>query len=133
MNLYFDNNVDYDGSADVNINMIEKNFTEWGFGAEYTVNEKLRASVGWLGTFTGVNDNYNSDQRYSANTNTFGAGFGYRISPMIDLNLGGSYTTYDTADKMYNRVPVTTAVPIVETYDKGTWIIGIGADFFFGK
>jgi long-chain fatty acid transport protein len=133
MNLYFDNNVDYDGSSDVNVNMIEKNFTEWGFGAEYTVNDKLRASIGWLGTFTGVNDNYNSDQRYSANTNTFGGGFGYRISPMIDINIGGSYTVYDTADKMFNRVPVATAVPIYETYDKGTWIFGIGADFFFGK
>lgn len=133
MNLYFDNKVDYDGSADVNINMIEKNFTEWGFGAEYAVNDKLRASIGWLGTFTGVNDNYNSDQRYSANTNTFGGGFGYRISPMIDLNLGASYTTYHIADKIYNRTPIATPVPIMETYDKSTWIIGIGADFFFGK
>lgn len=133
MNLYFDNKVDYDGSNDVSVNMIEKNFTEWGFGAEYALNDKLRASFGWLGTFTGVNDNYNNDQRYSANTNTFGAGIGYRISPMIDLNIGGSFTTYAIADKLYNRTPVAAAVPVMETYDKSTWIFGIGADFFFGK
>jgi long-chain fatty acid transport protein len=133
MNLYFDNKVDYDGKKNVNINMISKNFKEYGFGAEYTVNDKLRASLGWLGTFTGVNSNYLNDQRYSTNTNTIGGGIGYRITPMIDLNLGGSYTFYELGSKDYNRMLLGNAIPVTETYEKGTWIIAIGADFFFGK
>lgn len=134
MNLYFDDKVDYDGSADVNINMIEKNFKELAFGAEYMVNDKLRASAGWLGTFTGVNMNYITDQRYSTNTNTFGGGIGYRITPMIDLNLGGAYTVYELGEKEYNYfLGGAIPVPVMETYDKATWVVAVGLDFYFGK
>ena len=44
MNVFFDGEVDYDGSRNLNINMIEKNFKEVAFGAQYTVNEKMRRS-----------------------------------------------------------------------------------------
>jgi long-chain fatty acid transport protein len=133
MNVFFDGKVDYDGSRDLNINMIEKNFKEVSFGAQYTVNEKMRASAGWLGTFTGVNSNYINDQRYSANTHTIGGGIGYRINPMIDINLAGSYTIYDLASKDYNHFLGAIPVPVTETYDKGTWIVAVGVDFTFGK
>jgi long-chain fatty acid transport protein len=134
LNLYFDNKVDYDGSADLNINMIEKNFKEVAFGAQYAFNDKLRASAGWLGTYTGVNSNYINDQRYSSNTNTFGGGVGYRITDQIDLNLGASYTVYELAEKEYNNfLAGVVPVPVRETYDKATWIVAVGLDFFFGK
>lgn len=134
MNLYFDDKVDYDGSADINVNMIEKNFKEVAFGAQYAINDKLRASAGWLGTYTGVNSNYISDQRYSTNTNSFGGGIGYRITPMIDLNLGGAYTVYQLGEKEYNYfLGGVQPVPVRETYDKATWIIAVGLDIHFGK
>jgi len=133
-NLYFDDKVDYDGSADINVNMIEKNFKELAFGAQFAVNDKLRASAGWLGTYTGVNSNYISDQRYSTNTNSFGGGIGYSITPMIDLNIGGAYTVYDLGEKEYNYfLGGAMPVPVKETYDKATWIIAVGLDFNFGK
>ncbi len=133
MNLFFDDKVDYDGSADLNINMIEKNFKELAFGVQYDVSDKLRASAGWLGTYTGVNSNYLNDQRYSSNTNSIGAGVGYRINDMIDLNVGGAYTMYDLGVKEYNHFLGTFPVPVKETYDKGTWVIAVGLDFSFGK
>jgi len=132
-NLYFDNKVDYDGSRLLNVNMIEKNFKELGFGAQYTVNDKLRASAGWLGTYTGVNLNYISDQRYSTNTNTFGGGVAYKITPMIDFTLAGSLTLYDIGEKEYNKFLGTIPVPVKETYEKGTWIVAFGLDFYFNK
>jgi long-chain fatty acid transport protein len=132
-NMYFDNNVDYDGSETKNINMIEHNFFEYGLGAEYSVSEKLRASLGWVATSTGVNSNYLNDQRYSTNTNTIGGGVGYRISPKIDLNLGAQYTFYAEGSKDTNHMLGTIAVPVTETYNKKTWLIGVGADFYFGK
>ena len=132
-NYYFDQNVDYDGSELVEIDMIDKNFMEYGIGAEYAFNEKLRASAGFSATLTGVNENYQSDQTYSANTGSFGAGFGYRISRLIDLNLGGQYTTYATASKDFNHMLGTIPIPVTETYDKSTWLIGIGLDFYFNK
>ena len=132
-NEYFDKNVDYDGSPTVNINEIDKNFIEYGLGLEYGLSEKLRISAGWSHTETGVNLNYQSDQSFSTNTNSFGAGFGYRITPMIDLNLAYQYSFYAQGSKDYNHMLGTFEVPVTETYNKNTWLIGIGLDFYFGK
>ena len=128
-NTYFDKNVDYDGSETEDIDMIDDNFFEYGLGAEYSFSDKFRASLGWVATLTGVNENYQSAMRYSANTNSFGGGIGYRISPMIDLNLGGQYTMYDDVTKDYTG----GLGAYTETYSKETWVVAIGLDFFFGK
>jgi long-chain fatty acid transport protein len=127
-NYYFDKGVDYDGQSDVEQIQIDKNFIELGLGAEYAIGEKLRVSGGWVHTITGVNSNYQSDMSYSTNTNSFGGGFGYRITPMIDLNIGGQFTVYQEDTKSFTHI-----VPTVETYNKKTWLIGVGLDFSFGK
>jgi long-chain fatty acid transport protein len=132
-NYYFDKDVDYDGNAEApHTPMIDKNFTEFGLGAEYAISEKLRISAGWVATIAGVNDNYQSDMRFDNNTNSFGAGLGYRISPMIDINLGGQYTTYSTYTKEFDHYLGAFPVPVTETYTKKTWLIGLGLDFHFG-
>lgn len=133
MNTYFDKGVDYDGHTTVNINEIDKNFLEYGLGLEYGLTDNLRISGGWVHTATGVNQNYQSDQSFDTNTNSFGAGFGYRISPMIDLNLGGQYTFYKEDSKNYDHLLGTTPLNLTETYNKSTWIVAIGLDFYFGK
>jgi long-chain fatty acid transport protein len=127
---YFDKNVDYDGSESIQIDQIDKNFFEYGIGLEYGLTDKLRVSGGWTHTDTGVNLNYQSDQSFSTNTNSFGAGFGYRISPMIDLNLGGQYTSYKDGSKAFQDIIDHT---YTETYKKSTWIVALGVDFYFGK
>lgn len=132
-NTYFDKAVDYDGSESVDIDMIDKNFLEYGLGAEYSLSEKFRISAGWVATNTGVNENYQNDQRYSTNTNSLGAGFGYMITPKIDLNIGGQYTFYAEDSKDYNHMLGTNPIPVTETYNKKTWVIGIGLNFLFGK
>jgi long-chain fatty acid transport protein len=132
-NTYFDKNVDYDGSSTTNINMIDKNFLEYGLGLEYSLTEKLRASAGWVATSTGVNDAYQNDQEYSTNTNSLGGGFGYRISPRIDVNIGAQYTFYKEGTKTFDHMLGTVAVPTTETYNKKTWIYAAGIDLFFGK
>jgi long-chain fatty acid transport protein len=133
-NTYFDKNVDYDGSSSININMIDKNFLEYGLGLEYSLTEKLRASAGWVATSTGVNDAYQNDQEYSTNTNSLGGGFGYRISPRIDVNVGAQYTFYKEGTKTFDHMlSPTVPVPTTETYNKKTWIYAAGIDLFFGK
>ena len=130
---YFDKNFDYDGQEDVDENRIDKNFLEAGLGVEYGLTEKLRASAGWVATFTGVNDLYNSEMTYSTNTNSFGAGFGYRINPMIDINLGGSYTFYKEGkeDYLHNLANSGVMVPASTIYNKKTWIVALGVDLNF--
>jgi long-subunit fatty acid transport protein len=133
MEYYFDKNVDYDGSESLNINMIDKNEVAFSLGGEYGVNDHLRVSAGWMGSFTGVNSNYQSDQTYSLNTNSFGAGFGYSITPLIDLNIGGQYTLYKEGTKSFTHTLGTTPIPVTETYNKDTWVVAIGVDLYFGK
>jgi long-chain fatty acid transport protein len=131
---YFDNGVDYDGQPDVSVNMIDKNFLEFGIGAEYAVTEKLRISAGWAATATGVNDEYQSDLNFSTNTNSVGAGFGYRINDMIDLNVGAEYAFYAEGTKTFDHyLDATHFVPVKETYNKKTWLVGAGLNFHFGK
>jgi hypothetical protein len=133
MNYYFDKAVDYDGSSTIEINMIDKNFQEYAVGLEYGLTDKLCVSAGWLGTFTGVNANYQNDQNYSLNTNSIGAGFGLQITKMIGLNIGGQYTVYQEGSKTFNHMLGTTLIPVTETYNKNTWVVAVGLDFSFGK
>ncbi|HZY25180.1 MAG TPA: hypothetical protein VFE71_05090, partial [Bacteroidales bacterium] len=123
-NEYFDKNVNYDGQT----NEIDKNFLEYGLGVEYALTEKLRISAGWSHTTTGVNLNYQNSMSFSTNTNSFGGGFGYRITPMIDLNLGFQRAFYAEGSKPFNDITTYT-----ETYNKSTWMIAAGLDFSFGK
>jgi long-chain fatty acid transport protein len=130
LNYFFDKNNDYDGSRDLEVSMIDKNFFDYSAGIEYALSKMFKISAGYAGTVTGVNDNYQSDQRYSLNTSTFGGGIGLTLSPMIDINLGGMYTLYKDGGKTtpsgINGVP-----DINETYDTETWVVGIGVDLHF--
>ena len=126
-NYYFDKKVDYDGQSDVNINKIDKNFIEAALGIQVGLTEKLFVSAGWLTTITGVNANYQSDLKYSLNTNTFGGGFGFKVNDMFDINLGGSYTIYEEGSKTFNG----GAGQATNIFNKNTWVAAIGLDFHF--
>jgi long-chain fatty acid transport protein len=131
-NEYFDKNVDYDGSKTLDIDMIDNNFLEYGVGAEYSITEKCRVSAGWSHTSTGVNKNYQGDQSFSTNTNSIGLGCGYRITPMIDLNLGFQRAFYAEDSKNFNPM-IKGGRYYFETYNKSTWMVAAGLDFYFGK
>ena len=134
VNYYFDKPIDYDGSADRDVNMIDKNFLEYAFGLEFGFTKNIFASVAYAGTQTGVNLNYQDELSYSLNTSTFGGGLGFHITPMIDLNIGGIYTIYEEGSKNTSR-PMTgmssVSVPFTETYNKDTWVLAVGVDLHF--
>ncbi len=133
MTMYMDKNNDYDGSADLEVEMIDKNFISYSFGAEYAINDMFKLGAGYSGTSTGVNELYQSDLRYSLNTTTFGGGLGISISPLIDVNLGAMITNYDEGEKDLSARLVGSpfeSVP-VETYDTKTVIFSVGVDLHF--
>lgn len=130
VHYYFDKDVDYDGSDTVDINMIDDNFFEYALGVEYGLSDKFRVSAGWLTTVTGVNDNYQSDLSYSLNTNTFGAGFGYRINDMLDLNIAGSYSMYK--DGSVTGSSELTGLDYTLSLDKNVWIVSAGLNISLG-
>jgi len=138
IHYYFDKNVDYDGTSDSivtpagkvdNINMIDKNFIEYALGLQYSLNDKIAVSAGWLTTMPGVNDAYQDDLSYSLNTNTFGGGLQYKLNDMIGINLGGSYTLYK--DGSVTKTAATTNLPYTMSLDKNVWIVSVGLDFSF--
>ncbi|HCC70308.1 MAG TPA: hypothetical protein DEQ09_04040 [Bacteroidales bacterium] len=131
VHYFFDKNNDYDGSTTLDVNMIDKNFIEYGLGVEYNLWGPLSVSAGYLATSTGVNDNYQSDIRYSLNTTTFGGGFKVSVTPLIDINLGASMTMYDDGTKAFNYDLGGTPIPVNETYDIKTWIVAVGVDLNF--
>jgi len=135
-NTFFDKDVDYSGRNTTGDKMIKNNYLEYGLGVEYSITDKLRASAGWLGTKTGILPAYQNDQRFSTNSNSFGFGAGYRISPLIDFNLGCQYSVNAKYDKICTYTDKDGILPsstYIETYSKKTMIFAFGFDFYFGK
>ncbi|MBN1386991.1 MAG: hypothetical protein JW965_01005 [Bacteroidales bacterium] len=131
VHYYFDKNNDYDGDPDIDVDMIDNNFIEYAIGVEYNLFGPLSVSAGYAGTRTGVNDNYQSDARYSLNTNGIGGGVKLSLTPLIDINLGGLYTMYEDGGKSYNYDLGGNPVPVNETYTTSTWIVAVGVDLHF--
>ena len=135
IHYYFDKPIDFDGSKEVIIDMIDKNSYEMAFGAEYKLGNALRVSAGWLLVRPGVNKEYQSERRYSLPSNTLGGGVGIRLTELIDLNLGLSYTLFKKDEKEYSYTPenATTSVDVTEYYDTRTFVFAVGLDFLFGE
>lgn len=108
---------------------ILNNTLEIGFGIEYGITGKLNVSLGYLRVNSGATEEYNSDLSYTQNSNTFGGGFEYKFSPMLDLNLGVSYTMYEDFTKTTDMgsLPLHT-----EIFKKDALIFAIGLSFNLG-
>ncbi|MEE4214251.1 MAG: outer membrane protein transport protein [Bacteroidales bacterium] len=135
LHYYFDKPVDFDGFGSLSMEMIEKNSYELAFGAEYKLANALRISAGWLLSRPGVNKQYQEATRFSLASNTLGGGIGWRVSDLIDFNLGVSYTLYKRDEVEYERTSETLArsTDVKEYYDKRTFVIALGVDFLFGE
>ncbi|NVO20329.1 MAG: outer membrane protein transport protein [Bacteroidetes bacterium] len=135
---YFDKSADYgktnsEGVAVSNKGIMDKNYFEIALGAEYNITKKLLVSAGILRAQTGVSEAYQSDLSNSLSSNTGSFGFGYNVTPGIQVNVGALYTTYVSSDKHYTHYLGKTAVPVVETYGKGNVIVALGVDVSLGK
>ena len=124
MHYYFDKNADY-GKALPNDRIIDNNFIELGFGAEYFLNNGFSISTGYLRTQTGVNDQYHSDLSHSLNTNSIGIGGSYRINRNTTVNIGFMNTMYEAYEKDFLNGAYS------ETYDRHAMTFAVGFDFKF--
>lgn len=135
IHYYFDKPIDFDGSENFSVEMIEKNSYELAFGAEYELTNAVRLSAGWSFSRPGINKEYQKETRYSLPSNTLGGGVGVRVSDLIDLNLGVSYTLYKRDEVQYvrNSEILERQTEVSEYYDKRTFVIALGVDFLFGE
>jgi long-subunit fatty acid transport protein len=144
---YFDKNADYgrklkgynavldmDTSRLVDNSEVLENTFEFALGAEYEVCKKISVSAGWLYIHSGAQEDYETDLSYHIGSNTIGGGLVYRICPMIELNLAGSYSIYPEGERTFDHHMIRNPVPIPvkETYDKELWIFAIGLNFNLG-
>ena len=142
---FFDKSADYGHSIDADLNsstptthisnkdIIANNGLDLEAGLEYNISKKLLVSGGYLWSNKGVNDKYQSDLTYANASHTFGAGVAYSFTDKIKLNLGGSYTMYVKNQKVVDHIfsATDTNIPSNESYEKNTFIIGVGLDIRF--
>jgi len=132
---YFDKNANWEGKE----KFISNNLYELGTGVEYTVNEKIRLSAGYLYIQTGVGQGYQTDINYSLSSHSVSFGGAFSINEKLLMNVGVLYTSYvtGTVDKYYDLagnlkpLAVTPGITAKETYSRNNLGFGIGFDYHF--
>lgn len=122
---YADKQADWEGRQD----SLKSNSYELMFGLEYNITDKLIVSGGYQYTRPGTQDAFQNDLSFYVPSSTIGFGFGYKLNEKIELNVGGSYTGYQNGDKDFTR----NTLNYTETYDKSTFVVGLGLNVLFGK
>ncbi|MCB2206878.1 MAG: hypothetical protein KQH67_01170 [Bacteroidetes bacterium] len=119
------------------VELIDRNFTEYGAGVEYYVTKNFLLSAGYLAAITGVNDQYQSDLDYSLSTTTLGLGGAIAFNDTFKLQFGGFYTMYNSETVTIDDIVGTPENPVHliygETYDKATWGLSLGLDISIHK
>ena len=118
-NYYMNTGVNWDGKEDY----IDNGY-EAGLSVEYALNEKLKASLGFLNAAGGAQENYQTDLSYSLNSNTIGLGFNFALSEKLNIDFGALNTFY--AEGTRDGASESTSVNFVETYNKTTMGFAFG-------
>ncbi|MCK4641163.1 MAG: outer membrane protein transport protein [Candidatus Marinimicrobia bacterium] len=127
-NYYMNSGVNWDGRED-NV----ENGYEVGVAVEYCLNDKLKASVGFLNADGGAKPAYQTDLSYSLKSNTIGLGVAYAVSPNLIVNVGGLNTFYqeDEREGQHDLGGSGTLIDYAEKYMKTTFGFAIGVDYKF--
>lgn len=125
--FYLDKSANYGkklgGDLVENSEVIDKNFWEASFGAEYSITDRILVSAGYLRTQTGVNDDYQSDFSHSLSTNSIGVGARFMATENIGINAGFMKTLYESYTKIFTGYE--------EKYERDATVIAVGIDFSF--
>jgi long-chain fatty acid transport protein len=86
LTYYFQESADWNGAED-NV----ENGYDLGIAFEYDVNDKLKASLGYLYTDTGLDAENMTPEMPELNASTIGGGVAYTLAPGLDLNFGAGF------------------------------------------
>jgi len=128
LNYYMNTGVDWDwATRDTTVGTKAEDFLEngyeIGFAVEYCLNEKMKASVGFLNANGGATDDYQTDLSYSLKSNTIALGVAYKVSDNMTVNVGGLNTFFQDSE----RAKTTYS----EKYAKTTFGFAFGIDYKF--
>jgi len=128
LNYYMNTGVDWAGREE-NVD----NGYEIGLSVEYSLNEKMKASVGFLNADGGAKPDYQTDLSYSLKSNTIGLGIAYKVSDAMTVNIGGLNTFFqdDSRDGEHDLGGSGLMVAYTEEYAKTTFGFAFGIDYKF--
>lgn len=126
LNYYLHSGVNWDGREDD----VENGY-EAGVAVEYCLNDKLKASVGFLNADGGAKPAYQRDVSYSLKSNTIALGAAYAVSPNLVVNVGGMDTFYQDCDRPFSHTLGADDISVIETYKKTSIGFAIGVDYKF--
>lgn len=135
IHYYFNKPVRIQEENGLDLDNLDNNSYEFALGAEYKLCNDIRLSAGWLFKRPGTNMANQVESRYTLASNTIGTGLGLRLSRLIDLSIGGSYTLYkkDGRNITYTPADSNAEVIVKEYYDTRKWVLSVGVDFLFGE
>jgi long-chain fatty acid transport protein len=111
---YFNEDADWMGDED-----LVNNGYDLGLALEYTFNPKLKGSIGYLHTDTGIDAEYMLPEAPQLNANTIGGGVAYEAIPgmMLNFSLGNAFYEDDSFS-------------VVE-YEKNNFFMAFGIQYKF--
>ncbi len=120
LTYYFNEDADWGGDE----NFVDNGY-DLGIALEYTFNPKLKGSVGYLHTDTGIDAQYMLPEAPQLNANTIGTGVAYEAMPGMILNfsLGNAFYEDDSF------VSSTTGATI--EYEKNNFFMAFGIQYKF--
>ena len=120
LTYYFNEDADWGGDE----NFVDNGY-DLGIALEYTFNPKLKGSIGYLHTDTGIDAQYMLPEAPQLNANTIGTGVAYEAIPGMILNfsLGNAFYEDDSF------VSSTTGATI--EYEKNNFFMAFGIQYKF--
>jgi long-chain fatty acid transport protein len=120
LTYYFNEDADWMGDE----NFVDNGY-DLGIALEYTFNPKLKGSIGYLHTDTGIDAEYMLPEAPELNANTIGTGVAYEAIPGMILNfsLGNAFYEKDSF------VESTTGTTI--EYEKNNFFFALGIQYKF--
>ncbi len=120
--MFLETQANWEGRED----LLDNDSYDLGFALEFDVTKAITLSGGYIFTHTGAGNKYQLDTSYDLPANTFCAGARIRLSPALDLDLGGIYVAYKDQTQ-----PLTSWLvgAYQQTYKQKTYGFGIGLNF----
>ncbi len=120
LTYYFNEDADWMGDED-----LVDNGYDLGIALEYTFNPKLKGSIGYLHTDTGIDAEYMLPEAPQLNANTIGAGVAYEAMPgmMLNFSLGNAF--YEDDSFVISETGTTIE------YEKNNFFMAFGIQYKF--
>ncbi|MFC1543498.1 hypothetical protein ACFL4K_03035 [Candidatus Neomarinimicrobiota bacterium] len=128
-NYYLNTGVDWDGKEEY----LDNGF-EGGLAVEYAISPSLLASVGFLTSIGGAQEDYQRDMSYSLNSNSIGLGVAYAVAPNLLVNIGAINVLYTEGERGFTYTfdeDLGITVPVVEKYNKTSIDFAVGINYSF--